>query len=204
MADSALDIAVEAVRDRASLVRISAQWDELARQALEPSALHAPAMTLAALEAADQCCLSWARDPERSDLSATLGGLFPIRRQRSAWGFQSWIVHAPLVGAEGARRHLAALLDWLKRSGAMVVEFRRVPREGRLNDALAEVLREHHSTVYACDIPAPGGVDGSDLRNLVIGLGAVGRMGVAMLPLLERAKRRMAHASRSASPAVTT
>src|SRR4029077_595053 len=50
MADSALDIAVELVRDRASLARISAQWEELARHALEPSPLHDPAMTLALLE----------------------------------------------------------------------------------------------------------------------------------------------------------
>src|SRR5678815_6130237 len=49
MADSALDVAVEAVRDRASLVRISAQWEELARHALESGPLLDPAMTLALL-----------------------------------------------------------------------------------------------------------------------------------------------------------
>jgi hypothetical protein len=204
MADSALDVAVELVRDRASLARISTQWEELARHALEPSALHDPAMTLALLEAAPgggfRCGLSWVRDPERSDLPATLGGLFPLRRERRTWGFASWIVHAPLVSAERAQRHLAALLDWLKRSGTSVVEFRQVPRDGRLNEALAEVLREHDATVYACDVAAPGGA-GLGLRDLVIGLGTVGATRVSMLPLLSRAKRRIAVASRAQSPA---
>jgi hypothetical protein len=201
MADSVLDVAVELVRDRASLARISAQWEELARHALEPSALHDPAMTLALLEAVGgggfRCCLSWARDPERSDLPAALGGLFGLRRERSACGFPSWIVHTALVGAEGAQRHVAALLDWLERSGATVVEFRQVPREGPLNDALADVLRERDATVHVRE----GGAAGPGLRNLVIGLGTVGEMWVSMLPLLDRAKRRMA-ASRAESRAV--
>jgi hypothetical protein len=206
MVDSALDVAVELVRDRASLGRISAQWEELARHALEPSPFHDPATTLALLETAPgggfRCVLSWARDPERSDLPATLGGLFPLRRERRPWGFASWIVHAPLVSAERAQRHLAALLDWLKRSGTPVVEFRQVPRDGRLNEALAEVLREHRAAVYACDVAAPGGA-GLGLRDLVIGLGAFGGARVSMLPLLGRAKRRIAAAaSRAQSPAV--
>lgn len=205
MADLALDVAVEAVRDRASLARISAQWDDLARHALEPNSLHDPATRPALLEAAGEgefrCCLSWARDPERSDLPAILGGLFPLRRGRGSWGLASWIVHAPLVSAERAQRHLAALLDWLKRSGATVVEFRQVPRDGRLNEALADVLREHDATVYACDVAAPGGV-GPGLRDLVIGLGTVGETWVSMLPLLARAKRRIAAGSRAQPPAV--
>jgi hypothetical protein len=204
MADSVLDVAVELVRDRASLTRISAQWEDLARHALESSPLHDPAMTLALLEAAGaggfRCCLSWARDPERSDLPAALGGLFALRRERT-WGFPSWIVHTSLVGAEGAPRHVAALLDWLERSGAAVVEFRQVPREGSLNDALADVLRERDSTVHVREGAAAGVAAGLGLRNLVIGLGTVGEMWVSMLPLLDRARRRMA-ASRAESRAV--
>ena len=204
MADPALDVAVEAVRDRASLVRISAQWDDLARHAIDPDALHETALTLALLDAAGgrgfQCCLSWARDPERSDLPASLGGLFPLRRGRSSWGFPSWILHAPLVRAEGAQRHLAALLDWLKRRGATVVEFRHVPREGRMSQALADVLRERDATVYGHDLPAPGGVEGPGLRNLAIGLGSLGEMWISMLPLVDRAKRRIAAAWRPESP----
>jgi len=203
MADSVLDVAVELVRDRASLARISVQWEELARHALEPSPLHDPAMTLALLESAGgagfRCCLSWARDPERSDLPAALGGLFALRRERGACGFPSWIVHTALVGTEGAQRHVAALLDWLKRSGAAVVEFRQVPREGRLNDALADVLRERDSMVHVRE--DAGGAGGHGLRNLVIGLGTVGELWVSMLPLLDRATRRRA-ASRAESRAV--
>jgi hypothetical protein len=206
MVDSALDVAVEAVRDRASLVRIAAQWDDLARHALEPDALHDTALTLALLDAAGgggfHCCLSWARDPERSDLPATLGGMFPLRRARSCWGFPSWRLHAPLVRAEGAPRHVVALLDWLRRDGATLVEFRHVPREGRMNEVLAEALRDHDSTVYARDVPAPAGIDASGMRHLVIGLGPLGEMWVSMLPLLERAKRRIAAARRPESRTV--
>jgi hypothetical protein len=205
MADSTLDVAVEAVRDRASLVRVSAQWEELARHALEPGPFLDPALTLALLEAARagglRCCLSWARDPERSDLPAALGGLFALRRERGAWWFPSWIVHTALVSADGAQRHLAALLDWLERSGARVIEFRQVAREGRLHEVLTEVLRLRRTTVYACDVAAPGGV-GLGLLNLVIGLGAAGATWVSMLPLLPRAKRRIATGSRAQSPAV--
>lgn len=151
-------------------------------------------MTLALLEAAGaggfRCCLSWARDPERCDLPAALGGLFALRRERSVCGFPSWVVHTALVGAEGAQRHVAALFDWLERSRATVVEFRQVPREGRLNDALADVLRERDSTVHVRE----GAAAGAGLRNLVIGLGTVGEMWVSMLPLFDRARRRMAAA----------
>lgn len=202
MADSALDVAVELVRDRAGLARISAQWEELARHALETSALHEPAMTLALLEAAHAdgfgCCLSWARDPERSDLPAALGGLFAVRRGGSACGFASWIVDTALVGAEDAQRHVAALLDCLKRSGAAVVEFRQVPRDGRLNDALADVLRERDLTVHVREDAAAGGAAGPGVRDLVIGLAGVGHLWVSMLPLFDRARRRKA-ASRGQS-----
>jgi hypothetical protein len=207
MADSALDVAVEPVRDRASLVRIAAQWDDLARHALEPDGLHETALTLALLDAAGErgfhCCLSWARDPERSDLPATLGGMFPLRRGRGPWGLPSWTLHAPLVRAEGAPRHVVALLDWLRRYGAALVEFRHVPREGRMNEVLAEALRDHGSTVYARDVPAPTGIDAAvGMRNLVIGLNPLGEMWVSMLPLLERAKRRIAAARRPESRTV--
>ena len=158
-------------------------------------------MTLAVLEAVRagglRCCLSWARDPERSDLPAALGGLFTLRRERGAWGFPSWIVQTSLVSADGAQRHVAALLDWLERSGATMVEFRQVPSEGRLNDALADVLRERDAMVYARDVAGAGGVG---LRNLLIALGAVGAMWVSMLPLLDRAKRRLGTRSRTHAP----
>jgi hypothetical protein len=206
MADPALDVAVELVRDRASLAWISAQWEELARQALESSPFLDPAMTLALLEAPGaggfRCCLSWARDPERSDLPAALGGLFALRRERSACGFPSWVVYTVLVRAAGAQRHVAALLDWLRRNGATVVEFRQVPREGRLNEALADVLRERDAMVYTRDVAAPGGVGDAGLRNLLIALGAAGAMRLAVLALLDRAKRRMGVRSRTDAPPV--
>ena len=208
MGDSARDVAVEAVRDRASLVRISAQWDDLARHALEPDPdpLGEMATTLASLEAAGegrlQCCLSWARDPERADLPASLGGLFPFRLKRSAWGFPCWTFYPPLVRADGAQRHVAALLDWLERAGAAVVRFRHVPREGRLNDVLVEVLRDCGATVYGCNVAAPDGVGGPSLRDLLIGIGAVGGRSVAMVPMLDRLKRRIWPAFRTGSPAV--
>src|SRR3954452_2543648 len=203
MADSALDVAVELVRDPASLAWVSEQWQELARDTVEPRAPNDAAMTLARLAAAGGsgfcCCLSWARDPERSDLPAALGGLFVLRRERSACGFASWIVDTALVGPGGAHRHVSALLDCLKRSGAAVVEFRQVAGDGRLNDALADVLRERASTVHVREATVPGG--GPGVRNVVIGLRTMGDLWVSMQPLLDRA-RRLKAASRAESPPI--
>lgn len=165
MADSTLDIAVEVVRDRASLARFIPQWEDLAGHALEPNPLYEHWMMLPALEALGDgdfyCCLLWVRDPERSDLPATLGGLFPFQRERRykgfpasalrSWSHPSWMLCTPLVRAEGAQRNVATLLDWLERDGAPVVEFRHVPSDGRFNGVLADVLRERKSMVLATD-----------------------------------------------------
>jgi hypothetical protein len=208
MADPALDVAVEVVRNRASLGRIVSQWQDLARHALEPNPLYEPDTLLPELHAAGDgdlhCYVAWARDPERSDLPAHLGGLFPFRRERSLWGLSSWTLCKPLVRAKGAQRHLAALLHALERNGVGVVEFRHLPRGGGLSDLLADVLRDHKSTLFAYDVPAPQSVaQCGGLRNLVIGLGAMGEMWVSMLPLLNWTRQRIAAASRSDSSAVT-
>jgi len=170
MADATLDIAVEVVRDRASLARFIPQWEDLAGHALEPNPLYEHWMMLPALEALGDgdfyCCLLWVRDPERSDLPAKLGGLFPFRSERRykgfpasalrSWSHPFWMLCTPLVRAEGAQRNVAALLDWLEREGAPVVEFRHVPSDGRFNDALADALRERKSMVLATDgFPRP-------------------------------------------------
>jgi hypothetical protein len=219
MADSALDIAVEVVRDRASLARIITQWEELAGDALEANPLYEPWMMLPALEAPAEgdfhCCLAWVRDPERSDLPAKLGGLFPFRRERRYRGFPAsvlrswshpswaWELCTPLVRTEGAQLYVAALLDWLERDGAAVVELRHVPRDGAFSGVLAEVLRNHNSTLFADDVAAPDYAGGLGMRNLVIGMGTLGEMWVSMLPLLYRTKRRIAVSSRSGTRAVT-
>jgi len=218
MADSALDIAVEVVRDRADLARIVPQWQELAGQALEPNPLYEPWMMLPALEAPGggelHCCLLWARDPERSDLPARLGGLFPFRREKGyrglpasalrSWSHPSWAweLCTPLVSAEGAQQYVSALLEWLKRDGAAVIEFRHVPRDGGFSAVLAAALCEHDSTVYGEDVAAPAWAGGVGMRNLVLGIGTLGEMWVSMLPILNRTKRRLAGASRSDSRAL--
>jgi len=218
MADPVLDIAVEVVRDRASLARIAVQWEDLAGHALESNPLYEPWMMLPALDAPDggelHCCLLWARDPERSDLPATLCGLFPFRRERGYRGFPAsalrswshpswaWELCTPLVRTDGAHRHVAALLDWLARDGAAVIEFRHLPRAGAFMDVLAEALRERELTLFADDVAAPAWTGSLGMRNLAIGIGILGEMWVSMLPLLHRTKRRIAAAARIASPAL--
>jgi len=218
MIDSALDIAVEVVRDRASLTWVIAQWEDLARHALEPNPLYVPEMLLPALDSAGErgfhCCLLWARDPERSDLPAQLGGLFPFKRERRYQGFPAstlrswshpswaWELCTPLVRIDGAQRYVAALLEWLARDGTAVVEFRNVQRGGGFSDVLADALREHESTLFACDTATPESAGGPGLRNLAIGLGTLGEMWVSMLPLLSRTRRRIAAVSRGYAPAV--
>jgi hypothetical protein len=219
MADPALDFAVEVVRDRASLARIIAQWEDLAGHALEPNPLYEPSMMLPALDAPGHgdfhCYLLWVRDPERSDLPAKLGGLFPFQRERRHTGFPvstlrswshpswAWELCTPLVSAEGAQHYVAVLLDWLGRDGAAVVEFRQVRRDRGFGGVLADVLRDHESTAFTYGVAAPAGLDGPGMQNMVIGIGALGEMWVSMLPLLNWTKRRIGAASRSDSSAVT-
>jgi len=217
MADSVLDIAVEVVRDWAGLARIVAQWEELASHALEPNPRYEPSMMLPALKGADEgdfhCCLAWARDPERSDLPAMLGGVFPFRRGRSYMGFPvsalrswshrswAWELCTPLVRAEGAQRYVVALLDRLERDGTAVIEFRHMPRGGAFSAVLAEALRERDATPFA-DEHAPAWTGDLGMRTLTIGMGTLGEMWVSMLPLLNRTRRRIAARSRSDSPAL--
>jgi hypothetical protein len=210
MADSAFDFAVEVVRDRASLARFIPQWQDLAAHALERNPLYEHSMLLPALEALGEgdfhCCLLWVRDPERSDLPAKLGGLFPFRRERRyhgfpatalrSWGRPSWMLCTPLVRAEGAQRHVAALLDWVDRDGAALVEFRHVPSDGPFNGALADALLQRKSTVLAIPVVEGWGKDSRSMHNVVIGSGAWGEMWVSMLPFANWAKRRIASTSR--------
>lgn len=216
--DCGLDIAIEVVREPGCLAGIVTGWQELARDALEANPLYEPRSLLPASQAsaddAFECCLVWARDPERSDVSARLAALFPFRRAKRYRGFPAsalrswthpswaWQPCTPLVRAEGAHRYVAALLDWLEREGAAVVEFSHVPREGRFSDVLADALREHRCTVYAEELQAPAGAERAGLRNVGVGLGAIGEMWVSMLPLLDRTRRRIGVAWRSDSRAL--
>jgi hypothetical protein len=218
MADSVIDVAVELVRDRAGLARFIPQWEDLAAHALEPNPLYEPCMLLPALDAPGEdfhCCLIWVRDPERSDLPAKLGGLFPFRREKRYRGFPAralrpwthpswaWELCTPLVRAQGAQRYVATLLERIERDGAAVVEFHHVACNGGVSGVLADVLREHKSTVFSHDVPGPSGFDGPRVRKIVIGIGAVGEMWVSMLPLLNWTKRRVAIRSRGASAEAT-
>jgi hypothetical protein len=210
MADSAFDFAVEVVRDRASLARFIPQWQDLAGHALEPNPLYEHWMLLPALEALGEgdfhCCLLWVRDPERSDLPAKLGGLFPFQRERRyrgfpaaalrSWSHPSWMLCTPLVRAEGAQRNVAALLDWVERDAAPLVEFRHVPSDGPFNGALADALLERKSTVLATPTVEGLWKDSRSMHSVVIGTGAWGEMWVSMLPFANWAKRRIASTSR--------
>jgi hypothetical protein len=218
MEHSALDVAVEVVRDRANLAGIIAQWEELAADALEPNPLYEPWMMLPALEAAGggdlHCCLLWVRDLERSDLPARLGGVFPFRREKHyrglpagalrSWSHPSWAweLCTPLVRSQGAQRYVATLLGWLEHDGAALIEFRHLPRDGAFSGVLADVLREHKSTVFADDVAAPACAGEFGMRNLVVGVGTLGEMWVSMLPLLDRTRRRLAASPRSDARAV--
>jgi hypothetical protein len=67
---------------------------------------------------------------------------------------------------------------------------------------LADVLREHKSTVFADDVAAPACAGEFGMRNLVVGVGTLGEMWVSMLPLLDRTRRRLAASPRSDARAV--
>jgi hypothetical protein len=141
-------VTVSVVRDRASLARVVAAWEDLARHAIEPNPLYEPWMLLPALEAQGSedfvCVLAWS--------GGTLTGLFPLKRERRykgmpvdvlrSWWHKSWMLCSPLVRVGAAHTSILALLDWLVRDGcrASALEFVYLPTDGAFHGVLAEVL----------------------------------------------------------------
>lgn len=145
--------AVAMVRDRESLAQLVPQWEDLARQALEPNPLYEHWMLLPALRAAaDVTCVA-VHCGERLD------GLFPLQKMARlnslpvrgyrSWHHVSWMLGTPLVRARSARTTLKALLEWLAREGAAAMEFCYIPCDGAFHAALADVLSNHEATVVA-------------------------------------------------------
>jgi CelD/BcsL family acetyltransferase involved in cellulose biosynthesis len=141
-------VTVSVVHDRASLARMVAAWEDLARHAIEPNPLYEPWMLLPGLEAQGGkdfvCVLAWS--------GGALTGLFPLRRERHykgmpvnvlrSWWHNSWMLCPPLVRAGAAHTTIRALIDWLARDGcgASAVEFVYLPTDGAFHAVLAEVL----------------------------------------------------------------
>jgi hypothetical protein len=147
---------VALARDRDALARLVPQWEELARQALEPNPLYEHWMLLPALSQVGEgfcCVLVWSHD--------RLDGVFPLERIKRLKGFPaagyrswchtSWMLGTPLVRADAAAAVLAALFDWLAAEEAAFAEFRYLPCDGAFHGALADALRERKAMVVATD-----------------------------------------------------
>ena len=151
------NLEVSVVSDRADLAGLVAQWEDLARHALEPNPLYEHWMMLPALAAAQPaalcCVLVWN--------GKRLEAMFPFQRARrfkrlglgtlTSWRHRSWMLCTPLVRTGAARGCLAALFDWLNRENEPLAEFRYVPSDGRFYGALADALREREGMAVATE-----------------------------------------------------
>jgi CelD/BcsL family acetyltransferase involved in cellulose biosynthesis len=143
---------VAVARDRDTLAGLVAQWDDLARHALEPNPLYEHWMLLPALPQVNEgfrCVLVWTAD--------RLDGLFPLEPSQRVKGFpwagyrswchRSWMLGTPLVRAGAAPAVLAALFDWLAAEESAFAEFRYLCCDGAFHGALADALRERQAMV---------------------------------------------------------
>ena len=138
--------AVVVLRGAQAIAEIVPAWDELAAATLEPNPFYESWMLRPAIEfLADGCEIElvtvWA--------DGKLGALLPMQRQRRykrfpvgtlrSWRHRHCMLCTPLVRAEGAAAHLAALAAWF-RGAASVVELDYLPADGPVYRLLAGLL----------------------------------------------------------------
>lgn len=152
------DVEVSVAREAAALAALTPEWEDLARNALDPNPLYEPWMMLPALAAAEEsdafsCVL--VRRGER------LEAMFPFQRVRrfkglaprtlTSWSHPSWMLCTPLVRPESARESVTALFDWFARENEPIAEFRYLPSDGRFYGVLADALRERRALAVATE-----------------------------------------------------
>jgi hypothetical protein len=198
--DSAFTVTV--LRDRRDLAAVASEWEDLARNAVEPNAFYRPGAVLRALEAQDggegiRFVLVWIEDAMKG--ARQLGALFPFRGPALYKGLPvvalkshrhaSQRICTPLVRKRWAPECFHALLDWFRSDGdgAALLELRALPCHGPVYRAFAEVARERNQLVLASPLAQRS-------RTLLVGDSAWGELAMATLPVLRWAKRSVATA----------
>ena len=134
--------AVSVLRGAQATAEIVAAWDELAAAALEPNPFYESWMLRPALEYLGgekvEIVTVWA--------DGKLGALVPMQRTPykglpiralRSWRHRHCLLGTPLIRAEGAASHLAALTNWFRQS-ASVVSLDYLPADGPVYQTLAK------------------------------------------------------------------
>jgi CelD/BcsL family acetyltransferase involved in cellulose biosynthesis len=137
--------AVVVLRGAQAIAEIVPAWDDLAAGALEPNPFYESWMLRPAIE-----LLGAGQDVRLVTVWADgrLGALLPLQRESSykglpvgtlrSWRHRHCLLGTPLVRAEGAEAHLAALFGWL-RDNASLVALDYLPAEGPVHRLLAQL-----------------------------------------------------------------
>ena len=137
-ADTAAEPAVVVLRAPATAEIVPA-WDDLAANALEPNPFYESWMLRPALEflaAGDDVRLVTVWEQGR------LSALLPVKRGTPFVRLRNWrhrhcLLGTPLVRADGAARHVAALVEWLRKQAALVT-LDYLPADGPVYRLLAK------------------------------------------------------------------
>jgi CelD/BcsL family acetyltransferase involved in cellulose biosynthesis len=150
-----MDYVVQVMRGAEELAGVVAEWDDLARHALEPNAYYEPWMVLPALRAFGSgkdlffAFVYGPKAPERSG-GRPLCGFFPLERHSKTkglpvsrlelWKHKFCFLCTPLVREIGGEAALGAFLDWLPTAGAAVADWAHAPGDGPIFRFLTEHL----------------------------------------------------------------
>jgi hypothetical protein len=151
------------------LAAVAAEWDGLAREALEPNAFYEPWMVLPALRAFGvnndlHFVLVYGPEPRHPVGQPRLCGLFPLERRRGVKGLPVrclalWKHHycylcTPLLRSDCAPEALDAFLDWLRTDApaASLMELTQIHGQGPFHQLLMDRLdrRDEPSLLDGC------------------------------------------------------
>src|SRR5688500_13407566 len=164
----ALDLWIEELADAAALVALRSDWEDLAREAIEPNPFYEPFMLLPAIEsyaanAGVSFLCVFAPHPTHQLGQRRLVALLPIEQHRSRllpllrvsafWKYPFCYLSHPLLrrGYEGPA--WARICDWFEKSGARtgIIKCEHVPSEGRFHQLLVDELGRRRWTSVVVD-----------------------------------------------------
>jgi CelD/BcsL family acetyltransferase involved in cellulose biosynthesis len=137
--------AVVVLRGAQAIAEIVPAWDDLAAAALEPNPFYESWMLRPAIE-----LLGAGQDVRLVTVWADgrLGALLPLQRESSykglpvgtlrSWRHRHCLLGTPLVRAEGAASHVAALVEWFRKA-ASVVALDYLPADGPIYRLLTKI-----------------------------------------------------------------
>lgn len=156
----ARDYCVAIVEDWRQLAGEIEAWDDLADSSLEPNVFYSAAVVLAAMrhlrpDGKPEFLLVRSTDRGNPSAPPKWCGFFPFLRHRSYRGLPApnlrllhhdyCFLRTPLLRSDCAGHVLRLAFDWMKRSGASLVEWGDQAGDGRYAELLADMFHEQDS-----------------------------------------------------------